>query len=149
MILDKLENAQRYAALNVGFGKAFDFLLHNDLKNLPVDRYEIDGERVYAMVVKDAGRTKEEAKLETHRDYIDIQVVLGGTDTMGWKPAVACSTPCGEYDTDNDLQFYDDEPDSWLATGAGAFAIFFPEDAHMPMVSTDPLHKIVVKVAIH
>ena len=148
MILDTLENAHRYTALNSGFAKAFEFLQRPDLKTLPVDKYEIDGERVYATVVKDFGRKKGDARLETHREYIDIQLVLAGTDTMGWKPLQACTTPAGAYDQDVDLQFYLDPPDAWLATGSGNFAIFFPEDAHMPMVSPEQLHKIVVKVAV-
>ena len=41
-----------------------------------------------------------------------------------------------------------DEPDAWLATKSGAFAIFFPEDAHMPLISAGQLHKVVVKVAV-
>ena len=66
MILDVLENAHRYLPLNKGFAKAFEFLMRPDLKELPVDKYEIDGNRVYAMVAKDPGRKKEDALLETH-----------------------------------------------------------------------------------
>ncbi len=148
MILDILENAHRYFPLNKGFEKVFEFLMRSDLKTLPIGKYEIVGERVYAVVVKDFGRGKGVARLEAHRDFIDIQLVLAGTDTMGWKPLATCSNPAGNYDQATDLQFYDDPPDSWLATGNGAFTIFFPEDAHMPMVSAELLHKIVVKVAV-
>jgi len=31
------------------------------------------------------GRAREAAKLECHRRYIDIQLVLEGVDEMGWK----------------------------------------------------------------
>ena len=72
MILDILENADRYLALNRGFAKAFEFLLSPDLKDLPVGKYEIDSDRIYAMVSKEPGRRKEDALLETHRKYIDI-----------------------------------------------------------------------------
>jgi biofilm protein TabA len=30
----------------------------------------------------------------------------------------------------------------------GSFGIFYPEDAHAPMGSDGPLHKVVVKVAV-
>jgi biofilm protein TabA len=39
-----------------------------------------------------------------------------------------------------------DKPDAWLATGSGAFAIFFEEDPHMPLISPGRIHKVVVKV---
>ena len=38
--------------------------------------YEIDGERVYAMVAKEPGRKKADALLETHEKYIDIHKVV-------------------------------------------------------------------------
>jgi YhcH/YjgK/YiaL family protein len=147
MILDVLENAPRYRPLNRWFPKAMAFLLRPDLKELPPETYEIDGDRVYATVSKNPGRGKEGAKLETHEKYIDIHLVLAGTDTMGWKPRSLCREPAGEYDQKADVRFYADEPDIWLPADSGSFVIFFPEDAHMPQISPGPLHKIVVKVA--
>jgi len=148
MILDILEQARRYSTLHEGFSKAMEFLLRPDLKELPIGKYEIDGERVYAMVSKDFGRKKEVASLETHEKYIDIQVVLEGTDTMGWKPKTLCKNPTGVYDVDEDIQYFADEPDAWIATKNGSFVIFFPEDAHMPLISSGQLHKVVVKIAV-
>ena len=148
MILDVLENAHRYLVLHEEFAKAFDFLLRPDLKELPVGKYEIDADRVYAIVSKELGRKKEDALLETHEKYIDIQLVLAGTDDMGWKPKSLCKQPAGEYDQKNDEQIFADEPDVWISTVSGAFVIFFPEDAHMPLISSGQLHKVIVKVAV-
>jgi biofilm protein TabA len=147
MILDVLTNAQRYGTLNEGFGKAFEFLSRADLSELPLGKYEIDGERIYATLSKGPGRRKEDALLETHDRYIDIQLVLSGTDTMGWKPRSLCREPTRGYDQKKDLQFFADQPDAWLATEKGAFVIFFPEDAHMPLISQEDIHKVVVKIA--
>jgi YhcH/YjgK/YiaL family protein len=119
------------------------------LKELPADRYEIDGDNIYAIVAIDPGRKKEEALLETHRNYIDIQLILDGTDNMGWRPKISCTQPSGSYDQDSDLQFFADKPDVWLATQSGTFAIFYPEDAHMPLISSGQIHKVVVKIAVN
>jgi len=149
MILDVLENAHRYLALHKEFAKAFDFLLRQDLKELPIGKYEIDADRIiYAMVSKSDGRRKEDALLETHEKYIDIQLVMTGIDEMGWKPKSLCKKPAGKYDQKNDEQIFMDEPDAWISTKSGAFAIFFPEDAHMPLISSSQIHKVVVKVAV-
>jgi YhcH/YjgK/YiaL family protein len=147
MILDVLENAHRYLVMNKGFAKAVEFLLRPELKELPVGKYEIDGERVFAMVSKDMGLKKEDALLETHEKFIDIQLVLSGTDNIGWKPKSLCKQPSGEYDPNSDLQFFTDTPNTWLSIESGEFAIFFPEDAHMPMISSGKIHKVVVKIA--
>ena len=148
MILDVLENAPRYSVMSKRFSKAIEFLLRSDLKELPVGKYEIDGDRIYAMVSRGPGRRQEDSMLETHEKYIDIQLVLSGTDGMGWKPKSLCKQPAGEYDRKSDVQFFEDKPDAWLSTHSGAFAVFFPGDAHMPQISSGQLHKVVVKVAV-
>jgi len=117
------------------------------LKELPLGKCEIDGDRIYAIVSKGPGRKKEDALLETHEKYIDIQLILAGTDTMGWKPKSLCNQPTQGYDQKSDMQFFADKPDAWLATESGAFAIYFPEDAHMPFISPEHIHKVVVKIA--
>lgn len=148
MILDSLENIHRYIFLNKGFRKAVEFLSRHDLNQLTLDKYEIDRDRVYAMVSKDNGRKKKGALLEIHEKYIDIQLVLAGTDEMGWKSLTSCKHPAGEFDKESDIQFFGDDPDVWLPVKPGFFVIFFPEDAHMPMISEGQLHKVVVKVAV-
>ncbi len=148
MILDVLENARCYQDLHKGFSKAIAFLARPDLKELPVGEYTIDGDRVYAMVSREPGRHKEEALLETHEQYIDIQLILAGTDEMGWKAKSLCKQPAGEYDQNDDIQFFEDKPDAWIATHPGHFVIFFPDDAHMPLISAGQLHKVVVKIAV-
>jgi YhcH/YjgK/YiaL family protein len=148
MVLDILENAHRYVDMNKGFAKAFEFLNRSDLRQLPVGKYEIDGEHVYAIVDRANGREKETALLETHNKYIDIQLILEGIDNMGWKSRYFCTQPTCEYDQEADIQFFADKPDTWLSTESGFFAIFFPEDAHMPLISSEQIHKVVVKIAL-
>lgn len=148
MILDVLENASRYLPLAQGFEQAFVFLSRADLQELPVGRHEIDGDRVFALVAKDSGRQKSDALLETHEKYIDIQFVLSGADDMGWKAKAGCRQPTADYNPETDVQFFADQPDAFIPTPGGVFAIFFPEDAHMPMISSGQLHKVIVKIAI-
>lgn len=147
MIMDAIKNAERYTALHKGFTKAVEFLLRPDLQKLPVARYEIDGNRIYAMISKDFGTTREDGLLETHEKYIDIQLILAGNDDMGWKPKSRCEKPTAPYDAQADLQFFADKPAAWLAAKSGTFVIFFPEDAHMPLISSGQIHKVVVKIA--
>ena len=148
MIIDTLDNFHRYIDIHKGFAKAVEFVLRSDLNELPVGRYEIDSENLYAMVSRDAGRRKEDSQLEIHRKYIDIQVVLDGTDEMGWRSAASCKKPSSEFDKESDIQFFSDEPDAWIPVKKGLFVIFFPEDAHMPLISEGQLLKIVLKVAV-
>lgn len=148
MIFDTFVNVSRYTPLHQGFKKAIDFLLREDLQELPTGTYQIDGDNVFAIVAKESGRQKENAELETHEKYIDIQLVLAGVDTMGWKTKLSCTHPTDGYDAEEDIEFFKDEPDVWFATTPGFFAIFFPEDAHLPLISSGQIHKVVVKIAV-
>lgn len=158
MILDTIANAARYEGLHPLFAPVFAFIRNHDLQALPNGRHAIAGDNafadevlaqdVFAIVERVAGRARTDAQLECHRKYIDIQLILAGSDEMGWKPVADCHNPVAEYAADYDIQFFHDAADSWIMTPAGAFCIFFPEDAHAPLVSTAPIHKIVFKIAV-
>ncbi len=148
MILDIRDNAWRYTSLHKGFIQAFEFLARPDLARMTPGRYEIDGDSVYASISLDDGGEKEEGVLEVHEKYIDIQMVLDGFDDIGWAPRSACTLPLGEYDPAEDIRLYRDTPHAWLGLYPGFFAIFFPEDAHMPLISKGKIHKVVMKIAL-
>lgn len=146
MILDRLENAQRYAIMHPLFSQAFTFLARTNVANLPNGRHDIVGDQLFAIIDRGMGRGREASLLEFHRKYIDIQFVIAGSDEIGWRPLVDCERVSTAYDSEKEVGFYFDRPDTWLAVPAGAFAIFYPEDAHAPLACTGAYHKAVVKV---
>jgi YhcH/YjgK/YiaL family protein len=148
MIMARLDEADRYASLHPGLAKAFAFLRRSHLAQLAVGRHEIDGDRAYAMVIQSAGRPRDAVRLEAHRKYVDVQYSLDATEEMGWKSRPACTRRDSEYDADKDIEFFADAPESWIALPPRHFVIFFPEDAHAPMVAQGNLHKVVVKLAV-
>jgi YhcH/YjgK/YiaL family protein len=148
MILDALTDADRYAKLHPLFASAFTFLRDTDLMSLEPGKHPVQGEQIFVIVEACTGRSRAEAKLECHRRYIDIQLVLSGVDEMGWKAVAECVEPATEYDAVRDIRFFNDVPSSWVATPAGSFCLFFPEDAHAPLASMGMIRKVVVKIAV-
>lgn len=148
MILDTIANAERYAALHPLFPKVFEYIRNTDLKMLAPGRYPIVEQDLFAIVEHVHGRARETARLECHRKYIDIQLVLDGVDEMGWKPLADCHEPVSDYRAEKDIQFFHDAPASWISTPPGAFCIFFPEDAHAPLVGTQNIRKVIFKIAV-
>ena len=147
MIMDTIARGAAYAALHPAFAKAFAFLRDTNLAALPDGRLELDGERLFVLVMTLDGRGRDGAKLEVHRRYIDIQVVVTGADVMGWSPIAACREPL-PFDEAKDAGLLNDVSASWILVPQGTFTIFFPEDAHAPLAGTGRVKKAVVKVAL-
>ena len=148
MIHDTLENADRYAVLHPLFPRAIEFMRNSNLRALDPGIHVIIDKQMFAIVELVSARVREAAKLECHRRYIDIQLVLEGRDEMGWKSLNDCHTPLAEFNTEKDIQFFTDNIDTWVATHSSEFCIFFPQDAHAPLVGTGKIHKVVIKIAV-
>ena len=147
MIMDSSARGAVYAALHPAFAKAFAWLRDTDLAGLPDGRIELDGDRLYVLVMTVDGRGRDGAKLEAHRRYIDIQAVVSGEDVMGWSPLAACRQPL-PFDATKDVGLFSDVSASWVLVPQGSFALFFPEDVHAPLAGTGKVKKAVVKVAV-
>ncbi|MFN0052528.1 MAG: YhcH/YjgK/YiaL family protein [Planctomycetales bacterium] len=150
MILDRLDNAQRYALLHPGFQQAFAYLKQTDFQGMQPGRHDLDGTRLYVMLNQGDGRGRDGVKLEAHRKYIDIQYTVIGAEEIGWQPLAACSQVDTPFDPKADFGLFADRPTAWVAVPPGTFTIFFPEDAHAPMAALvgSPLLKAVIKVAV-
>ena len=147
MILDTLSNAAKYAGLKEGISEAFGFLDQPGLAELPEGKYEIMGDRVYAIVAREHGRKVSDGELEGHRKYLDIQYVISGDESMGWAPREGLANSV-DYDAEKDLEFFKGNPESIVCVPTGSFAIFLPTDAHLPLIGNGPIHKVIVKVAV-
>ena len=90
MVVDRLENIEKYASLNPLFAQAIEFLKSHDLNALEVGKTELKGKDLLVNVAQTKPKTKEDAKLETHKDFIDIQIPLSGTEIMGYTAAKDC-----------------------------------------------------------
>jgi biofilm protein TabA len=149
MIVDTLSNKEKYFSVHPLFEKAFEFIKQTDLANEPDGKKDIaDG--LKAIFSNATGKTLEAslAKFECHDKYIDIQLCIGGIETIGWKPREKCVLPNGDYNTEKDVRFFGDEPDMFFQLTNGQFAIFFPEDVHAPMIGDGMIKKLVIKVKI-
>ena len=148
MILATLANADRYSTLHPLFPCAFDYIRDTDLFNMAPGRHNIVGENLIVIVEHAQGKPKEHARLEAHRRYIDIQLVLDGDEVMGWKPLADCLNPVSEHSMEKDIRFFEDAPASWVPVPPDHFCIFFPEDAHAPLVGSGKIRKVIFKVAV-
>ena len=117
MVVDTLENLEKYASLNPLFAQAIEFLKSHDLQ-----------------------------ALETHNEFIDIQIPLSGTEIMGYTAAKDCVPTNAPYNVEKDITFFEGLAETYIAVKPGMFAIFFPQDGHAPGITPDGVKKVIVKV---
>lgn len=148
MIHDSLKNAAKYANVHPRFKKAFDFLIENDLNALEKGKIELEGSDLVVNVVDITGKNPEAARMETHNNFIDIQLPVGAIETMGWKATHKLTEITEAYNEKNDIAFFGDKATSFVTVQPFEFVIFFPEDGHQPGIGTGTYRKIIVKVRV-
>ena len=149
MINDTLHNFSIYASAQKHFGIVQEYLSTTDITNVSIGRHLINKD-CYAIVSEYKPKKLIECFLECHRKYIDIQILLKGTECIGFCPIGKC-TPVGTFDVEKDFQKLEG-PFDLLTLHEGSFAIFFPHDCHMPQVRSGEevvnVKKMVIKVAV-
>lgn len=145
MVIDTIDELSFYVGLNPLFQDIVDFLKTNDLNKLEEGKHFIKEKDLFVNIQVAKGKTKEEAKLETHRRMIDIQIPLSGEETFGYTPL--CDLPELEYNEEKDIIKYDGPADTYVTCKPGEMAIFFPQDGHAPCISNEPsIRKAIFKV---
>lgn len=148
MIIDSVKSFERYITLHKGFEKVYKFLKDNNIFELPEGEYEIDGKIVYCTVSDGMGRGFEDYQLEVHDAYIDIHLLLSGTETIGFKDRSKCESDNASYDEIKDIALLPDEAEVFVTLGEGNFAVCFPRDAHAPLLGAERIKKAIFKVKV-
>lgn len=146
MIIDKLENIGMYASVNPLFAQAIEFLKSTDLNAHELGKVVLKEDELFVNFAAARPKTKDDAKIETHNNFIDIQIPLTGTELMGYMPRKDLAE--AEYNAEKDITFYTGHATDYLTVKPGMFVIFFPEDAHAPGVTEVELKKAIVKVRV-
>lgn len=148
MITNTITNATRYATLHPDFADAIRLLQTLDFAALPDGQVPCENPNIRLFVGDEQMRSKAEAKPEAHLKHIDIQVPISGEETYGWIDRGHLKNGLG-YDEKRDIEFFDCEPETWLTLQPGEFALFFPNDAHAPLVGDRPnIRKAVFKIRV-
>lgn len=148
MIFDHINNTETYKGLSPDIYEGLKFLRHAS-KELAVGVYEITP-RVKAIVSEYETKQVNEYGYEAHKKNIDIQYLLQGEERIACMP-IEKLTETEPYSEAKDAAFYAAEGvrAQEMTMGHGFFAIFFPQDAHMPQLCVaEPMmvKKVVIKV---
>ncbi|HBT85449.1 MAG: YhcH/YjgK/YiaL family protein [Fermentimonas sp.] len=148
MIVDKITNSSNYFGLNPLFKEAFEYINQIDVHTAETGTVELVCDRLRVSVVETKMKSLDEAKLETHKKFIDIQIPISRSEKFGWKSQTTLKLSESGYNDSNDIEFYKDKPSTYVDIMPGEFVIFFPEDGHAPLIGEGETKKIIIKVAI-
>lgn len=147
MIVDRIERFQQYSRSVPEIYEVMKFAEKVKKENIPVGKYPI--ENGFVLVQEGQTRRFEEADFEVHRKYLDIQILVSGTEYV-------------EYADIKDLEtkvLFDEEKDLELMRGVGCkiqikpdmFYVLYPSDGHKPCchenVATN-YKKVLAKIKI-
>jgi YhcH/YjgK/YiaL family protein len=149
MILDRIDNAARYSALGDRFVQSFELLNSGRLGEKEAGKYEADGKQLYYLIERYTTEPVGVRRLESHRRYADIQVVLAGREIMGYARDgdLEVAVP---YDANRDIAFFRTPAHyTELKLSAGEFVVLLPGEAHVAHIQSGaavPVVKVVFKV---
>ncbi len=149
MILDYLKNASLFSYANVRIEKAFQFLRDTDFTEMNLGKYNIDGDKLYAIVNEYETKPIGEGMLEAHRKYIDIHYIITGSECIA-TTFLTDQVPTKDYDEQDDYMLFSCACTPQLFK-PGMFTLLYPHDIHMPGVHVTEktfVRKVVVKVMV-
>lgn len=125
-----------------------------DLQKLEVGRHELT-EEIFMNVMAPDTEPASSRKAEMHRRYIDIQLLISGSETMEYSIAYPDPADYTSYSEDDDYQLTltsDLADKNTLTLRPKQFVVFLPYEPHKPCCNVNgevvSLKKLVVKVPV-
>ncbi len=147
MIIDKTEKLLFYDKMLPNLKNGLEKLkeINQDVEG----RHEFEGG--FLMIQKGETKHLNEGTFEAHRKYIDVQIVLEGSEVISWANLAELTTAI-EYDGEKDAERLDGERKHNILIDKGMFYAMFPEDGHKALGHLEEKYtytKCVMKLAIN
>ncbi|MGL4854517.1 MAG: YhcH/YjgK/YiaL family protein [Lentisphaeria bacterium] len=149
MIYDSLASMKNYYKGNQAWDKVINFIESLSTTS-ETGKHVIDGDLLFAFVSRYNTRSAEGAEMETHQRYIDVQILLEGTELIGFEPFDSGCSSTVPHSMENDIAFFTPGKYDTVTLRPGVFGVFYPDEFHMPQLNagdeSKPVMKVVVKV---
>ena len=145
MILCPFNELRRYAAVIPGLEEAIQTI--ESVKTYEPATYPMSCGKV--IVQKGTTKPLQDAVLEAHAQFLDVQYILEGQEVVGWAPTDTLTPTC-EFNTEQDYGLFAGKCTP-ITVPAGYCYVVFPEDAHAPgkhLETPNAYTKMVVKLAL-
>ena len=147
MITGKTDDLPLFFALHPAFEYIHRFMVEFSGCPKPDGNYTVVEGRIKVSISTYNTAQPQLRKLEAHKKFCDVQVVLRGRERIEYAPLCDCGKMISEeYSRGGDIAFYaDPENISSIVLENGSFAVFRPEDAHKPCLQVAGESETVTK----
>jgi len=132
--------------------KAVEYLMITDFCKLENGRYDIDGDRLYALVSEPETMLKADRKPESHIRYADLHYMISGEEIIGFSVNSQNNEVVEDLTIEKDTLLYRNmENEMEVVLTPGKFAFFLPSDIHRPCCTrskAQKIRKVVVKIDV-
>lgn len=130
--------------------KAIGYVQSQNPHSLPVGKYEMsDGS--YFMVQEYITKKESNCRLESHRQFVDVQWILKGKEKIK-TISVDKLDPEIEYNIKSDVAFWEPVRNMMeIVLHDGSYTVLYPNNAHMPCIAVEgqeSIRKVVIKIKI-
>lgn len=149
MIFGNVHNLKEFPFLEEQIKECFAYAKKYDLESYEKGSHEIDGDRLFVNIVEYTTTIPEERFWEAHKNYLDVHVMLHGTEQIDLN--FIQNMDVKEFVEKDDFLPMNGEKNSSVILRNGDFLICYPSDGHRTAVAVDgpeTIKKAIFKVRI-
>lgn len=149
MIFGNIHNLKEVPFLEEKIKECFEYAKNHNLVSYEEGSHEIDGERLFVNIVEYTTTKPEERFWEAHKNYLDVHVMLQGTEQIDLN--FIQNMDVKEFVEKDDFLPMDGDKNSSVILRDGDFLICYPSDGHRTAVAVqepEKIKKAIFKVRI-
>ena len=140
MIFGNINNLEEFPFLEEQVKECFEYAKEHNLASFEKGSHEIDGERLFVNIVEYTTTAAKERFWEAHRKYLDVHVMLHGTEQIDLN--FIQNMDVKEFVEKDDFLPMDGEKNSSVVLRDGDFLICYLSDGHRTAVAVEEPEKI-------
>lgn len=149
MIFGNINHHEEYQFLGEQIRKCFLYAMEHDLEQLEKGSHAIEGDDLFVNIVEYQTTAPEERFWESHRQYLDVHLMLRGTEQIDLN--FIHNMEQREFVEEDDFLPMDGKENASVVLRKGDFLICYPNDGHRTAVAYDgpeAIKKAIFKVRI-
>lgn len=145
--MELLDTRRPSGTLSAAAQRVLAYCREHNLAEMDNGQHNIVGDDFFVNIFTYTTQPPGERIWEAHRAYIDVHVVLEGSEIIA--QSFIDDSECGAYHADRDyLEIAPQHGNTHFTLKPGWMAVLYPEDAHQTGVLAPDTHPVMVRKAV-